>query len=363
MPLKTVKTVILLVLLGAAIYFLEFHLRRQEPPPRIHTIRVLESARSPYFLPLYLALNLNFFKEQNLEVSISTTSPEAIRAALNDGRTDIALCGLQKILFYPGNNKSQPKLFAVQAGRDGSFLLTRKAGEEFQWEKIKDKTIIGGSQDDSSQIALEDVIRKKGLSPYIDVTIYNNIPDALRVGAFRTGTGNYIQLLEPEATIAELKGFGQVTASVGEAAGDMIVTAYAAMPDYMEKNPEAVQGFVNAVYKAQLWLSCHTPEEAAEAAAPSFAKLERQVLQKSIERYRSMGIWKENPVVPKESYERFHSAARQAGEIPYPVLYETAVINDFANKAVETVVYVREQEVEKKSFWDFLKRAEKKLAV
>ena len=335
---RTVKIIILLIVFSTAIFCLERSLKKPAAPQQIQSIRVLESLRSPYFLPQYLALNLGFFKEQNLNVSISTTSPEAIRAALTDGRTDIALCGLQKILFYPGNKKSQPKVFAILASRDGSFLLMKKTSEEFQWKKLKDKTIIGGSQDDSSQIVLEDVLRREGLLPYREVTIYNNIPDTLRVGAFRAGTGNYIQLLEPEATIAELKGIGQVAASVGDAAGDMMVTAYAAMPDFIENNPEAIQRFVDAIYKAQLWLVQHSPEEAAAVAAPSFPKLERQVLLKSIERYRALGIWTDSPLVPMQSFERFHSAARQAGEIPFPVTYESTVVNDFARKAVETIV-------------------------
>ncbi|BAF58990.1 ABC-type nitrate/sulfonate/bicarbonate transport system, periplasmic components [Pelotomaculum thermopropionicum SI] len=309
------------------------------PAQQMHTVRVLESARSPYFLPLYLALNLGFFKEQNLNVTISTASPEAIRTALDDGRTDIALCGLQKIIFNPNAKGPAPKVFATMACRDGSYLLERENKGEFNWENLKNKTIIGGSQDDSSEIALESVLRRHGLRPYREVTIYHNIPDTLRVGAFRAGTGHYLQLLEPEAAAAEAKGYGRVVESVGTAAGDMVVTAYAALPGYIESNPEIIQGFTNAIYKAQLWLSRHSPDEAAEAAAPSFPNTDRQVLLKSLKRYQSLRIWACSPVVPREPYERFHEAAKEAGEIALPAPYETAVVTDFARKAVETVTY------------------------
>jgi NitT/TauT family transport system substrate-binding protein len=126
------------------------------------TVRVLESLRSPYYLPQYLAQNLGFFKEQNLNVTINTTSPEAIRAALADGRADIVICGLQKIMFNPASQSPQPKIFAVAATRDGSLLLARadKDMEGFSWQDLKHKTIIGSSHDDSSEIALEDVLRK-----------------------------------------------------------------------------------------------------------------------------------------------------------------------------------------------------------
>lgn len=336
--------ILLLVAIPTMACLIGYILKKAAPPAEIHTVRVFESARSPYFLPQYLALNLGFFKEQNLAVKITTTSPAAIRAALTDGRVDIALCGLQKIIFNPNAGEPQPKIFAAMASQDGSFLLTRKDAENFQWKKIKGKTIIGYSQDDSSEIALEHALKQRGLRPYREVTIYNNIPDTLRLGAFRAGTGNYIQLLEPDATIAELKGYGRPVASVGKAAGNMVVTAYAALPDYIEANPEVIQHFTNAIYKAQLWLLYHSAEEAAEAVAPSFPGTNREVLIRSIERYRKLKIWNEDPQVLRDSFERFCAAAKEAGEIASPASYETTVQKCFAEQAVKTLEYTPKKE-------------------
>jgi len=346
---KLALVVLIVVLLGAAIAAAP-RLMRPAAVKRVVSVRVLESVRSPYFLPQYLAQNLGFFKEEHLQVSISTTSPEAIRAALADGRADIVICGMQKVIFNPDNKAPRPVVFAAAAARDGSLLLARKGKdtEDFQWQKMKRKSIIGGSHDDSSEIALEDVLRRNNLQPYREVTIYNNIPDTLRMGAFRTGTGNYIQLLEPDASLAELKGYGHVVASVGSAAGDMVVTAYAALPAYVESDPEVIQRFTNAIYKAQLWLSQHSAEEAAEAAAPSFPSLDKIILQKSIERYRSLGVWNCSPLLSRESYERFQSAAKGAGEIAAAIPYESAVVTSFASQAIETVTYVRNDEQPKK---------------
>lgn len=348
------KLIIVILILGA---FSSLAIVKSFKKPavvkQIHSVRVLESVRSPYYLPQYLAQNLGFFKEENLNVTISTTSPEAIRTALADGRADIVICGLQKIMFNPAAESPQPKIFAVAAARDGSLLVARtdKDLEDFQWQNLKNKTIIGSSHDDSSEIALEDVLRDHGLPPYREVTIYYNIPDKLRTAAFRAGTGNYIQLLEPEASLAESNGFGRVVASVGSAAGDMAVTAYAAMPGSIESYPEMFQKFTNAIYKAQLWISVHSAEEAAEIAAGSFPNLDKSILLNSIRRYQSLGVWAANPVITGESYERFHRAAKDSGEIAGSIPYESIVINDFALNAVQTVVYVPETEKEDKNFF------------
>ena len=127
--------------------------------------------RSPYFLPQYLALNLGFFKEQNLVVEISTASPDAIRAALLDGRAEIALCGLQKIIFSPNVQTPQPKIFASFVKRRLPAPV-REDPSDFKGE-IKNKTIISGSQDDSSVI-FRDVL--KIMVYFQGITIYYNIP-------------------------------------------------------------------------------------------------------------------------------------------------------------------------------------------
>lgn len=329
-----------------------YGLKEPAPVTPIETVRVLESVRSPYFLPQYLALGLGYFKEQNLEVNLTTTSQEAVRAALADGRTDIALCGLQKILFNPTAKGPQPKIFATMARRDGSFLLARKDAAEFQWKNIKNKSIIGSSHDDTSEIALEEALRLQGQTPNRSMTIYHNIPETLRLGAFRSGTGSYIQLLEPAASLAESKDYGRVVASVGISSGDMVVTAYAALPGYIESKPDVIQRFTNTIYKAQLWFDQHSPEEAADVVAPFFTNVDRHILIKSIERYRTLGVWSNNPLIPREAYNKFQVAAKKSGEITAPTAYETAVINDFARQAIETVIYVKGEPQPEKNFFN-----------
>ncbi|MDD4334544.1 MAG: ABC transporter substrate-binding protein [Desulfotomaculaceae bacterium] len=350
---RTKLIIVMIILLGSFLSLaIVKSIKRPAAVEQIHAVRVLESVRSPFYLPQYLAQNLGFFQEENLDVTISARGAEAIRTSLIEGRADIVICGLQRIMFNPAAESPQPKIFAVAAARDGSLLLARTDNglEGFQWQDLKRKTIIGSAHNDSTQIALENVLRDHGLLPYREVTIYYNIPDNLRITAFRAGTGNYIQLLEPEASLVEADGSGRVVASVGSAAGNMAVTAYAAMPGSIESNPELFQKFTNAIYKAQLWLSAHSAEEAAEAAVSSFPNLDKSILLNSIRRYQSLGVWAANPMITGESYEKFHRAAKNSGEITGTIPYESIVINDFALNAVQTVVYVPKADKGNKSF-------------
>src|SRR6266536_5460058 len=49
-------------------------------------------------------------------------------------------------------------------------------------------------------------------------------------------------------------------------------------PDYAQQNPEIVRHFVQACRKANEWIAQATPEQIADAVAPDFGQIQRDVL-------------------------------------------------------------------------------------
>ncbi|NSA00590.1 ABC-type nitrate/sulfonate/bicarbonate transport system substrate-binding protein [Clostridium beijerinckii] len=60
-------------------------------------------------------------------------------------------------------------------------------------------------------------------------------------------------LFEPTASAIQKEGTGYILASVGEESGLIPYTCYFATKSYMDKNPQVIQGFTNAIYKGQQW--------------------------------------------------------------------------------------------------------------
>ena len=75
----------------------------------------------------------------------------------------------------------------------------------------------------------------------------------------------YVTLFEPTASATQNAGKGYIVASVGEASGEIPYTAYFAKKSYIEKNPNIIQGFTNAIYKGEQWVKSHSAKEIAEA--------------------------------------------------------------------------------------------------
>lgn len=90
--------------------------------------------------------------------------------------------------------------------------------------------------------------------------------------SFLAGQGDYTEEFEQAATAIELAGEGKVVASLGVASGNVPYTAYSAILSYIEKNPEVIQKFVNALQKGMDYVNSHTTEEIAKAIQPHFAE-------------------------------------------------------------------------------------------
>jgi len=58
------------------------------------------------------------------------------------------------------------------------------------------------------------------------------------------------------------------------------------------------------------------------------------LLQAAVQRYRNLGVWNRNPILPQEGYERLVAGLVSAGFCA-GVPYETAVYNDFAEQVVD----------------------------
>ena len=89
--------------------------------------------------------------------------------------------------------------------------------------------------------------------------------------------------------------------SVGAEGGYIPYTVYSARKSYIEQNPEIIQCFTNAIYKAMLWVEEHSAEEVAKSLAPHFPDADLGILTNVVERYRSIGAWAPNPVLTEES--------------------------------------------------------------
>ena len=135
----------------------------------------------------------------------------------------------------------------------------------------------------------------------------------------------------------EESGKGYVVASVGKEAGEIPYTAYFSKKSYIEENSDVIQKFTNAIYKGQQFVKEHSSQEIAEVIQEFFPDTDLSMLVKSVESYRNINAWNENPVMREESFELLQNIIYDAGELEKKAEYSDVVNNDFAIKAIENI--------------------------
>jgi len=303
------------------------------------TVRLNEVTRSVFYAPQYVALNKGFFEDEGLKVEVTSgQGADKVMTAVLAGQSDIGFAGPEAAIYvYNEGKEDHAVIFAQLTKRDGSFLVGREDDPDFQWTDVIGKEIIGGRKGGVPEMTLEYVLKKHGIMPGKDVTVDTSVQFALMAGAFTGGKGDYVTLFEPTASIIEKEGRGYILASVGQASGEIPYTAYFANKSYINKNKDIIQKFTNAIYRGQLWIKNHTPEEIAEAIAPSFPDTDIEILTTVARRYKEGDVWCENPVMKEESLNLLQDVMDMAGELKQRVPFDKLVNNEFAEEAIKNI--------------------------
>lgn len=300
----------------------------------VTTLRLSEVTHSVFYAPQYAAMSQGFFAEEGLELELlNGGGADKVMTSVLTGEVEIGLAGPEASIYVLlEGRENAPKIFAQLTRRDGNFLMGR-TDEDFSWENLRGKTIIGGRKGGVPEMTLEYVMKQNGIIPQEDAIVDTTIQFDMMAGAFSGGNGDYVTLFEPTATEMELAGQGYILCSIGEESGEIPYTAYFAAGDYLEENPEIIQKFTNAIAKGQRWVAEHTDAEVAEAIAPYFPDTDLSVLEAVSARYRGIGAWNETPIMGEEGLERLQDVMEEAGELKERVEFSQLVDNSFAEKA------------------------------
>lgn len=302
-------------------------------------IKLSEVTHSVFYAPQYVALNLGYFKEEGLSVElINGQGADKVMTAVLSGQADIGFSGPEAAIYvYNEGKEDYAVVFAQLTKRDGSFLVSRQPNPNFKWTDVKGKTIIGGRKGGVPEMTLEYVLKKNGVVPGKDVTVDTSVQFALMAGAFTGGSGDYVTLFEPVASTMERAGKGYIVASVGKDSGEIPYTAYYAKKSYIKKNPGVVQKFTNAIYRGQIWVDKHTPEEIADAIKASFPDSDKELLTMVAKRYKEQDAWCTDPVMKEEALGLLQNVMKTAGELKKEAPHKDLVENSYAKKAIDKI--------------------------
>lgn len=334
---KIIITIIAVVILVCIVVGMIFIQKSNNNKSDLKTIQVNEVTRSVFYAPQYVAISKGFFKDHGIEIELTTgQGADAVMTAVLSNQCDIGFAGPEASIYvYNEGKEDYTQVFAQLTKKDGSFLISRKQTDNFSWQDLKGKTVIPGRKGGVPYMTFEYVLKQNGLDPKKDLVLDDSIKFDLMAGAFAGGNAEYVTLFEPTASATEKAGKGYIVASVGEASGEIPYTAYFTKKSYIEKNPNIIQGFTNAIYKGEQWVKSHSAKEIAEAIVDFFPDTDLTMLEAALQSYIDIDAWRDNPVLKQESFALLQKVMKEAGELEKEADYGKVVNNSFAEKAIQ----------------------------
>jgi NitT/TauT family transport system substrate-binding protein len=303
------------------------------------TVRLNEVTRSVFYAPMYIAMSQGYFKENGIQIDLQTgQGADKTMQAVMSKSADIGFCGPEQTIYINNQGREDyPILFAQLTQKDGSFLVGRTKEDNFKWQNIKGKKIIGGRPGGVPEMAFEYAMKKNNINPKTDVEMITNIDFAATAGAFKGGIGDYVTLFEPTASELVKEGTGSILASVGQESGVIPYTCFFTTKSYMDKNPQVIEGFTKAIYKGQEWFFSHSTEEAADSILQYFPGTDKSTIMTVIDNYKNIDAIAHTPEIKEEDLNRLMDIISDYDKslLPQRPEFSKIVDNSYAEKAVK----------------------------
>lgn len=297
-------------------------------------IRLREPFRGLLYVPFYLTEALGAFEDEGLDARLETApSPAESVNALLEGEVDVCWGGPMRVLHHFDRDPECPLvLFAEAVTRDPFFLVGSTPNPDFNLSGLKGLRLATVSEVPTPWLCLQEDLRREGIDPEAisreaDRTMAEN------AAALKAGEVDVIQVFEPFVQTLTAEGAGHVwRAAAGR--GLTAYTSFIATRQTLSEREDELLAMTRALYRSEQWLHSATPEQAAEAVAPYFPELQREVLIGAIGRYQALRVWGEDPVLRQEGFDRLKAGLLSGGWITRDTPYSNCVDTRLAKRVM-----------------------------
>lgn len=257
---------------------------------------VAEVTHSVFYAPWYVAIHNNYFENLDIEVILTSGANNVVAAVLSKD-ADIGLCGPEATIYANSKNKDKVKSFAGLTKRDGQFLVLRKDIKYNEFKDIEGLTILAGRSGGMPLLNFKNALKNENVK---NVKIDSSVEFANLTSAFIAGTGDGVNLFEPNATTLAKTGKYYIATSVGTYSGVVPYTAFNALESNIKNNEDKYKSFYKGIEKGLDYVKNHTSKEIAEVIKSEFPDTDMDDLIKMVDNYKSYDSWLDTPKISED---------------------------------------------------------------
>ncbi|SDR55123.1 NitT/TauT family transport system substrate-binding protein [Rhizobiales bacterium GAS191] len=255
-----------------------------------------------YYLPLTIAEQLGYFKDEGLDVTINDFGGGAkALQALVGGSVDVVTGAYEHTIDM--QSKGQDVRAVIELGRFPAIVVlvkSEKAAAVKSPADLKGFKIGVTAPGSSTQFVVSYLIAKAGGNP-ADSSFIGVGAGPTAVAAMQKGEIDAISHIDPMISKLEADGGVTVLADTRSESGTRAIfggplpaAVLYAKKGFIDANPETTQRLVNAFVKALAWLAKASPEDVAKTVPEAYWLGDKQLYVKAVtadlEAYSRTGI-------------------------------------------------------------------------
>jgi NitT/TauT family transport system substrate-binding protein len=296
------------------------------------TITLQETLRGVFYAPFYVALAREAYAAQGVTVRFtSAPAPGQAAVGLLDGSVDVCWGGPMRVMQayaqVPGCDLVN---FAEIVTRDPFLLLGRAPRPDFALSDLLGLRVGTVSEVPTPWLCLQEDLRRAGIDPaQLDRVSDRSMAD--NAAALRRGEIDVVQVFEPYASALEADGVGHVWYAAARRGPTSYTTFYTRRALLRDRRDE-LRNMVRAIHRTLKWVARVDGAAIAGAVTGFFPDVPPALLTASYNRYKALGIWGANPVLPRNGYYRLLSGLVSGGFVSPGTPFEVAVDNSLATE-------------------------------
>ena len=299
--------------------------------PPLKSLRLMETFRNLFYTPIYVAVSGGFFYQHGLNVMFSTM-PEngAAMDIIRSGEVDIVQTGVSRSLAELDLGHEDAPLHVAEINqRDGFFLVSRDRVDGWEWGMLEGSTLAPVGFTPVPWNSLRAAMLKHGVN-LESVSLVPGLSAHEALAQFRSGAIDYVHMPHPQAGLLAAEGAGHLATAIGPELGHICYSSFAAMPSFIDSNPDTVQAFVDGFDDALHWLSVSEDAEVVDRVEPFFSALDSQLLLDCVSQYRANRTWPASAAITESSFNGMRDILIDGGMVRGRHDYDRLVRPEFA---------------------------------